>query len=314
MALSLEKYAEHLDARNDPRPLGPEPVPFPHARPHVRRLPDLRAVVYSGYGTTLLIQGGELHFLNPDAIMRKISLEKTIQEFKMWQSMTRRPGEPSQYMTTIFQQVLDRFLISDPQTEVRLDKIWDGILHRLFQKEYSYDEGFYGDRAEYCKKITYYYLRASQGVGCFPGLLTTARGLAKAGILQGIHANGQCATPVQLYRELLLQGKLVSPFELFDPTLYLWSFEMGFRKESERGFQALLKALGDKGLQAENVLYVGSDVQRDIVPAKRRGFRTALLLADRASAKAVPEELKDDKTKPNILITAFDQLLQVVGG
>ena len=77
-------------------------------------------------------------------------------------------------------------------------------------------------------------------------------------------------------------------------------------------FAALGAALKEKGLSPTQVLYVGSDVEHDIVPAKRRGFRTALLLVDTATAKVKPADLKDEKTKPNVLLTAFEQIAAIV--
>src|SRR5215471_18390309 len=101
MALSLLKYAEHLDARNDPRPLGPEPEPFDSAKPHLVPQP-VKAVVYSGLGT-LWLAASEPELLPSDSVMRKIALEKTVAEFKMWASMSRKPGDPEDYLAVMVQ-------------------------------------------------------------------------------------------------------------------------------------------------------------------------------------------------------------------
>ena len=314
MALSLLKYAEHLDNRDDPRPLGPEPTPFPNAKPHLTVQP-VKAVVYSGLGTLWLASAGEPELLPSDPVMRKIALEKTVSEFKMWASMSRKPGEPADYMGVMLRQVADKLAaanLSGQRTELRIEQIWQGILDRLVQKEYTYDGSFYGTLPEYSEKIAYYYQRAAQGLSVYPKSLAVFKAVAKKGILQGVHANGQQATPVLVYRELLAQGKLTSLAEIFDQSLCLWSYELGVRKETEKGFAALIAALAAKGIPPGAALYVGCDVERDIVPAKRRGFRTALLLADKGSAKVTPADLKDEKSKPNVLLTAFEQIASVV--
>lgn len=317
MPLTLEKYAELLDQRGEPRPAGPEPVAFANVKPHLPRLKTIRCVIYSGYGTLLLISGGELFFLNPDPIMRKIALDKTILEFKMWASMSRKPGEPAQYMATMFQQVWERLQITDTSkrdVEIRLDHVWEGVLARLNQKDYVYDVSLYGDAHEYAKKISYYYLMASQGVALFPDAAPALQSVRAAGLMQGIFACGQCPTPVQLLRLLIGQQPIRTLDEYFELPLCLWSYSLGYKKHSDRSVAALLKATAARGLAPDEVLVVGADVEQDIVPVKRKGFRTALLLADQASAKVKKEHLREERTRPDCLLTSLRQLTNVIQG
>src|SRR5688572_3848713 len=165
MALSLLKYAEHLDARDDPKPAGPEPKPFPSVKPHLTLQP-VKAVIYSGLGT-LWLAAREPELLPTDETMRKIALDKTVTEFKMWASMSRKPGDPSDYLCAMLQTIADKLIAANlltGRTEIRIEQVWQGILDRLFQKEYAYDAGFFGSPGEYSEKIALYYQRASQGM------------------------------------------------------------------------------------------------------------------------------------------------------
>lgn len=313
MPLTLEQYAEHLEVRNEPRPEGPDPVPF-KAKPYLPVMEDIRCVVFGGYGTLMLIAGGESYLINPDPVMRKISLEKTIREFAMWQSMSRKPGDPSDYMTTIFRQVLDGMVSMDPSqkdAEIFIEKVWEKILGRLFQKDYVYKVAFYGDLQEYCKKIAFYYLQASQGVSTYPNLLSTLRAL-KARVKLAVHGNGQCDAPIRFWRLLCRQGKLASISELFDAALSFWSFQIGYKAHSDRGWSALIRGLAGQNLRPESCLYVSSDLDRDLAQAKKRGFKTAVLLADKVSAKVDKDRLSDEKTRPDSLLTSLDQLLTMI--
>ena len=58
---------------------------------------------------------------------------------------------------------------------------------------------------------------------------------------------------------------------------------------------------------------VGSNLARDIAPAKKHGFRTALFAADKQSLAASPEQLKDAAFRPDVLLTALPQLLDIIG-
>src|SRR5262245_50082863 len=105
MSLTLEEYASYLDSRDVTWPAAP-PIERVKARPHLKRLPKVRAVSWSIYGTLLSIAGGELYFEHPHQLMMELALEKTVQEFKMWGSMSRKPGQPSEYMGQLFKNAL----------------------------------------------------------------------------------------------------------------------------------------------------------------------------------------------------------------
>src|SRR6516164_9336953 len=105
MPLTLEQYATWLDSRDLPWPAPPE-VERPKAKPHLVRMPEVRAVLWNVYGTLLAIPGGELWFKHPKPVLMSMVLDKTIQEFKMWGSMSRKPGQPSEYMSHIYEDVL----------------------------------------------------------------------------------------------------------------------------------------------------------------------------------------------------------------
>src|SRR5262245_16931755 len=127
MPLTLEQYASYLDTRDLPWPAPPE-VERPRARPSLTRLPEIRAVLWNVYGTLLSIPGGQLWFEHPQPFAMEIALEKTIQEFKMWGSMSRKPGQPSEYMGQIYTKVLDeqRLVPSSVEKypEVVADRLW----------------------------------------------------------------------------------------------------------------------------------------------------------------------------------------------
>src|SRR5215471_18458604 len=107
MPLSLEEYASYLDKRSDlPWPAPPKATPV-KARPYLVHLPQVRAVLWNVYGTLLAIPLGELVFEHPQAFIMNNALDKTIQEFKMWASMSRKPGQPSDQMLGTYSRFLN---------------------------------------------------------------------------------------------------------------------------------------------------------------------------------------------------------------
>jgi hypothetical protein len=317
MPLSLEQYATWLDGRHDlPWPAPPTPEP-PNARAHLKHLRGVRAVLWNVYGTLLAIPLGELVFEHPTPYVMTMALEKTIAEFKMWASMSRKPGAPSEYMAHIYGSILDEQRMApspgEKYPEIVAERVWEGVLKKLFAKEYNFDAGFYGSLNEYSKKIAYYFHASMQGTAAYPGADRAMKAVADAGLIQGLCGDGQCFTPVQLQRGL---SRLDSQFRLDDvipESQRTLSHMVRGRKPSERLFQHALDALAAHGIEAGEVLHVGSRLARDIEPAKKLGMRTALFAGDRASLDAPKDQVNEKALKPNVLVTELEQIAEVIG-
>ncbi len=312
MPLSLEEYATWLDQRDDlywPAPPKVEPA---KAKPHLRRLRDIRIITFNTYGTLLAIRDGELHLVHPNAFVMDTALDKTIQEFKMWQYMSRKPGKPSEYMLQIYRQILDELQMrpagQERYPEVRVNEVWERIVKRLLKKEYPIDTEFYGSLNRFAECVAYFFHRSLQGVGPEPGALQTLRTLRQWGYTLGIIGDGQVFTRLQLLRALRRQGKLGCLEELFDPELIAISAEVGARRPSETLFRRVLSRVAERGLNPTNVLHVGCDVERDIAPAKRLRMRTALYAGDRAALRASRGQLEDKSMRPDLLLSELPQL------
>jgi FMN phosphatase YigB (HAD superfamily) len=313
MSLSLEQYAAALDARQLPWP-APPTVRRPKARPHLKRLPEVRAVIWRIYGTLLKIAGGELYLEHPQKLMMDVALDKTLQEFKMWPAMTRKPGQPAEHLGQIYGRVLDeqKMLPAPPGErfpEVVADKVWEEIIKKLLQKDYQWDVNFYGSLNEFSRKVAYFFHASLQGTECYPGAVEALRHVVQAGLLQGWLDNGQCFTPLQLQRGLQM------PLEdLFASNLRLLSYEYRARKPSEALFRELLGRLDSQGISPREALYVGCSIEQDVMPARRLGLRTALFAGDKNSLRARPEQLKEPTSRPDVLLTELPQIAKVVPG
>src|SRR5580700_8250167 len=189
MPWTLDQYATHLDTRDLPWPVAPEVDP-PKARPHLKPLPGIRAVLWNIYGTLLRISEGELKFEVANDYIMEVALEKTIHEFKMWNSMSRKPGQPSAYMREIYLKVLSDIRLapssSEKFPEILAERIWENIIKKLFQKEYKFDAGFYGSLNEYSRKVAYFFHASLQGTACYDGAAQTLKQLHEAGVQQGV--------------------------------------------------------------------------------------------------------------------------------
>jgi FMN phosphatase YigB (HAD superfamily) len=315
MPLTLEQYVERLDSRTDlPWPVAPKIDP-PKAKPSLHAMP-VKAVFWTVYGTLVAIPQGELQFEHAQEFVTLAALEKLIKEFKMWQSMSRKPGAPSEYMRELFNRALVPLRLSgsggEKYPEVQVERVWDDIVKKLFQKDYSFDAATYGSMNEYVKKIAYFYHASIQGAGPYPGAADALKLLAERGVVQGLLADGQCFTVGQLQRCLKQQDPDFDLDAVVAPAMRIISADKKARKPSDTLFKAVVAAAGAKNISPSEVLHVGSSLSRDIGPAKKHGFRTALFAGDKNSLSATPEQLKDAALRPDALITELPQVLELI--
>jgi len=314
MPLTLEQYAnEYLDTRELPWPTMPK-VEAPKARPHVVPL-SVRAVLWNVYGTLLAIPTGELQYEAVLDFVTDAAFDKTIKEFNMWNSMSRKPGAPSAYMKEIFKNALTKLRLTggggERYPEVLAEKVWDDIVNKLMQKEYKFDASLYGPQSEFVKKIAYFFHASIQGTGCYPGAAEALRIVAESGRKQGLLADAQCFTMAQLQRGLNTQESGFAMQTVLSPMLRVLSCEHKARKPSETLFDEAIGRLSAQGISASETLHVGTNLERDIVPAKKAGMKTALFAGDKVSLIATPEQLKDRKFRPDILLTELPQIAEV---
>jgi FMN phosphatase YigB (HAD superfamily) len=273
--------------------------------------------MWTAYGTLIAVPGGELWFEHPTDFIMDAALDKTIQEFKMWQSMSRKPGAPAAYLKEMYKKALTALRMTgsggEKYPEVQSERVWEDIVKKLFQKDYAIDAAVYGALNEFVKKVAYFFHASIQGCGPYPGAADAVRTVSEAGKLQGLLTDGQCFTPAQVLRALRQQDPGFDLSEHMPADLRILSAEKKARKPSDTLFRAAIDTLAVRGVRPGDVLHVGSDLTRDIAPAKKFGMRTALFAGDKASLTADAEQLKDSQFRPDVMLTELTQIADVVG-
>jgi len=318
MPKSLQEYLAWLDTRSEliwPRPPAPQPM---KATPYLKPLPGIRAVVWSVYGALLRIDGGRLQHMHPQRLRMQIALEKTIQEFNMWQSMSRKPGAPWEYMLQQYKRVLDGELSkpSRRRGELReLDSmvIWAKLIDRLIRNGYQYDVGFYGELGDFAEKVSYFFHANLQGVAATDNVVDALRQISAGGLRQGILDDGQSFTPAQLLRALQQQSPVHSLGEFMTANALTLSSDVQVRKPSSslfaRGFAPLVR----HGIEPHTILYISHRLPDDLAIARQTGVRTALYAADAVCCQVQAELLRDPELKPDRLLTDLRQVREILG-
>jgi FMN phosphatase YigB (HAD superfamily) len=316
MPLTLEQYLTHLDGRADLNwPAAPVPEPA-KAKPYLPTLTGIKAILWEVYGTLLSITGGELLFEHPQKLVTDVALDKTISEFKMWASMSRKPGQPAEYMKVIFDKVrLDLQALGGRERypEMLSDRIWEEIIKKLMQKEYTFNAAFFGSLNEFSRKVAYFYHASLQGVAAQPNALQAMRFAADCRLSQGLLGDGQCFTAAQLSRALRIHDPSATFDEWVPASHRFLSADVKAKKPSETLFRHALAGLATKGIQPGEILHIGTRLTRDIAPAKKHGMKAGLYVGDKASLDAKAELLKDPAHRPDVLLTDLAQVEQLFG-
>lgn len=317
MPQSLQEYADWLDNRDLIWPKLP-PAEKPKAVPFLKPLGGIRAVTWSVYGTLLRIADGKLLHRHPQELRMQVALEKTIEEFQMWHSMSRKPGAPWKYMLSQYTGVLEQHQLRATKRkgdfpEVNSAHVWRTLIERLMKNGYTWEESVYGDLDEYSVKVAYFFHMRLQGVEATEQAVTALQSVSRAKRMQGLLADAQPFTLIQMLRAFRGQGTLPPLSELFDTECLCLSYQLGLAKPSKSLYESAIKQLARKGVSPQEVLHVGSRLPNDLKLAKQYGMRTALFAGDTASLEASKQALKDPRQKPDRLLTNLGQIGQILG-
>jgi putative hydrolase of the HAD superfamily len=154
------------------------------------------------------------------------------------------------------------------------------------------------------------YEAAVNPVWPMPGLVECLGELRGAGLLLGLVSNAQFFTPLVF---AAAAGGTVKGLG-FDEELLLFSCQHGHAKPGEYLYREAADRLARRGIDPEATLYVGNDLLKDILPASRVGFRTALFAGDARSLRRREGDARVQGIEPDLVLTELRQLPQCVAG
>ncbi len=318
MGKSLAEYLSWVEARPGliwPKP--PSPVPL-DADPFIRPLPEIRAVSWCVYGTLLQIHDGRLHHLHPQVLRMQVALQKTIEEFHMWNSMSRKPGQPWEYMLQQYTKLIEEGRLAGTKRkgdtpEIDSSKVWFKLIDRLLRNEYEYDQSIYGDEEELALKVAYFFHAMLQGIEATEGAASILQRVAQGGLKQGLIDDGQAFTFAQLQQALQKVDPTMALGGVVNADLVAMSFQFGIRKPSPSLYAVAAEQYRNAGIEPGQVLYVSHRLHDDLAVAKKFGFRTALYAGDEKVCEVDVDDLRNPEIKPDRLLTEIGQVAQIVG-
>ncbi len=252
----------------------------------------VKCILFDVYGTLLISGTGDI------SVSRKSVLISTA-----FQTLLDKFGIPA-----ALEQVLESFFngiqaahqsakrngVDYP--EVEIDRIWSSILGT--------------DDMTLARRFALEFELMANPVYPMPHLESFLEACRKASLVMGIISNAQFYTPL-LFRWFLK----ADPIDLgFREALTLYSYKIGYAKPSARIFDLAVDRLKELNISAKNTLYVGNDLQNDIIPAKRAGFQTALFAGDARSLRLRGIDIENVAIHTDLVITDLRQLLSHIPG
>jgi len=249
----------------------------------------LRVVLFDIYGTLFISGSGDLgtamqHFETSTplaALLRDHHIKDPPDRLaqKLWKAIKRHHVEARQRGVDY--------------PEIEIDRIWQSILR-------------WPDHQR-MRRFAEAYEMIVNPVFPMPGAEQVLRTLRRRGRELGVISNAQFFTP-NLFGRFL--GDLPQALG-FSDELLIYSYRLGCAKPSPLLFRHAVDVLDRRGIAPQQALFVGNDMQNDILPAAQVGFKTALFAGDRRSLRWDKIRKADRARPPDLVITELRQLLNL---
>ena len=91
-----------------------------------------------------------------------------------------------------------------------------------------------------------------------------------------------------------------------------YSYRWGEAKPGDGLYRHAEAGLAERGIPPHETLYVGNDMLKDIMPAARRGFRTAHFAGDQRSLRLREDDPRVQETTPDLVVKDLNSVVGCV--
>ena len=279
-------------------------------KPFIRLDPAIKAFVFDVYGTILVSASGDIE----ESVISTENLQTALDASDI--ELVNSLPDPQLVLSSIledFKQMIRNYhqlnrSEDKPYPEINILDIWEEIIMNYHNQNRLLLNG------PLCIKcFTFVFEVLSNRIYPMPGMKEVINCLAEKHFPLGIISNAQFYTPVILnfyLHDTITESEYVMPF---DKDLTVFSYQYMRSKPDAFLFELLKKQCRLKyGIYADEILFVGNDMFRDIYPARLAGFKTALFAGDTKSLRLRQDKLELKKITPDYIITDLHQLLKII--
>jgi len=253
----------------------------------------IKAILFDVYGTLFISRAGDISIARQESGKSRSEIADLLTRYNIKQ-------DPSVFMgqfLSVIERTKDELKNAGiDYPEVDIEKIWQMIT------------GF--EDIELVRRFAIEYELAVNPVYPMPQaeeLLSFCKGKR---IPMGIVSNAQFYTS-HLFSSLM-GGNLEDLG--FSSDLLFFSYVYGYCKPSLVLFERAAEALVRKYVPVKHALFVGNDMMKDIYPAQKMGFQTALFAGDKRSLNMREGHEMVRGVSPDMIVTDLSQIMDVLGG
>ncbi len=251
----------------------------------------IKAILFDVYGTLFISEAGDISVAKGWADRNITDITGLLDKYNI--------NIPSHVLLKEFFSEIERDkerLIDQgiPYPEIRIEEIWKKVL------------GI--EDMDKIKDFAVEYELVVNPVFPMPHLEEMLNGCRGKNIPMGVISNAQFYTPC-LFTSLL--GNDLTWLGFLDD-LVLFSYVLGYGKPSLDIFEKAAGRLEKMGIMRKDVLYVGNDMLKDILPAMTVGFQTALFAGDGRSLNLRSDDRRCKDVSPDIVVTDLLQILEYI--
>lgn len=283
-------------------PLQPETT---NTKPALTQLDGIRAIIFDFYGTLYISGVGDIGIDDG-----KSDASLLLEAFKSIGLDIKgdRAGKRGYeiYDKIVTEQIQDLKASGIPYPEPDIRVVWRNVLNQMYAENLIETPT---DESHHTRMAVEFEARMNP-IWPMPDLDETVDKLSSRGFELGIISNSQFYTPIAFEA---LSGRSLEELG-FNLNLLHWSFEESRKKPGLVFYENFLSKAKEvlPDFSAENYLYVGNDMLKDVYPASELGMKTALFAGDARSLKWRKDDPRTRDLKPDIIITELNQILKCV--
>lgn len=285
-----------------------KPIPT-SADPLVYRDRDIKAVVFDIYGTLLISSSGDIE-------EAELSVNNVLNSFEAVGISLNGSDKKlsaafviSEYLGKIQEHKHIKNIHENQFPEVDTREIWFEVF-KILQSMRIISGNI--DKKKILE-FAFIFELLSNPVYPMPGMKNIIKYLNQKKIPLGIVSNAQFYSPPIMNYFLLSELSKNENIEYFDAELLMFSYKFLKSKPDLSLFQALIPLFKRKySLDPKNILFVGNDMLKDIMPSSMCGFKTALFAGDKRSLRLREDKDLLKKFKPDFIVTELKQIKKIL--
>ncbi|MFW5656105.1 MAG: HAD family hydrolase [Bacteroidota bacterium] len=270
---------------------------------------DIKAIIFDIYGTLLISSSGDIDqaeitttnlkrallVSDIDIVSGEVTEDIVLQEILNLFERTIKAEHEAQKARNI------------PFPEIDIMETWRQVIEEATDNKWLSLNG-----KSNLRQMTFLFELLSNKVFPMPGMREVILELHRTKIPMGIISNAQFYTPILLNFYLVEEFKETELIHYFEPELTVFSYKHRIAKPDFSLFTQVVPKLKENyHISPEEVLFVGNDMFKDIYPAAKTGFKTALFAGDQRSLRLREEKEEVADLKPDYVITDLRQLLNL---